>query len=177
MKSSRRVAPRTSARTACAQRAKPAQSLSSSGCVSVATARSAGVATAVKHHCPRTDIFTVEPKDFDDTARSIASQSRQSNTAGGNSFCDALLAPEPGQLTFQVNQRLCSSGLAVSDDEVAAAMAAAFGQLKLVVEPGGAVALAAALAGKLDLSNGNTVIVLSGGNVDPALFAEVLAGN
>ncbi len=134
----------------------------------------AGVATAVKHHCPGAEIYTAEPEGFDDTARSIASQSRQGNAPGGNSFCDALLAPEPGELTFQVNQQLCSGGLAVSDDEVAVAMAAAFAQLKLAVEPGGAVALAAALAGKLDLSEGNTVIVLSGGNVDPAQFAKVL---
>jgi threonine dehydratase len=131
----------------------------------------------VKHHCPDAEIYTVEPVGFDDTARSLASRSRQSNTAGVDSFCDALLAPEPGQLTFQVNQQLCSGGLAVSDDEVAVAMKAAFGQLKLVVEPGGAVALAAALSGKLDLGTGNTVIVLSGGNVDPALFAEILQGS
>ncbi|HJM91747.1 MAG: threonine/serine dehydratase [Alphaproteobacteria bacterium] len=134
----------------------------------------AGVATAVKHHCPEAEIHTVEPMGFDDTARSLASQSRQSNPAGVNSFCDALLAPEPGQITFQVNQWLCSSGLVVSDEDVAVAMATAFGQLKLAVEPGGATALAAALAGKLDLSKGNTVIVLSGGNVDPAQFAGIL---
>ncbi len=134
----------------------------------------AGVATAVKHHCPGSAVHTVEPLGFDDTARSIASQSRQGNETGGGSFCDALLAPEPGELTFQVNRRLCSGGLTVSDDEVAVAMAAAFTHLKLVVEPGGAVALAAALAGKLDLSGGITVIVLSGGNVDPSMFAEIL---
>ena len=134
----------------------------------------AGVATAVKHHCPGSALHTVEPLGFDDTARSIASQSRQGNETGGGSFCDALLAPEPGELTFQVNRRLCSGGLTVSDDEVAVAMAAAFTHLKLVVEPGGAVALAAALAGKLDLSGGVTVIVLSGGNVDPSMFAEIL---
>ncbi|MDP6875956.1 MAG: threonine/serine dehydratase [Alphaproteobacteria bacterium] len=134
----------------------------------------AGVATAVKHHCPDCAVHTVEPMGFDDTARSIAGQSRQGNEAGGNSFCDALLAPEPGELTFEVNRCLCSGGLVVSDDEVAAAMAAAFAHLKLVVEPGGAVALAAALTGKEDLSEGITVVVLSGGNVDPALFADVL---
>ena len=134
----------------------------------------AGVATAVKHHQPDAEVFTVEPLGFDDTARSFASGSRQHADPDANSFCDALLAPEPGQLTYQVNQRLCSGGLALSDGEVAVAMAAAFSHLKLVVEPGGAVALAAALAGKLDLGTGITVIVLSGGNVDPALFTEVL---
>lgn len=134
----------------------------------------AGVATAVKHLRPEAAVYTVEPMGFDDTARSLAGGQRQGNKPGGHSFCDALLAPEPGQLTFQVNSSLCSGGLAVSDAEVADAMAAAFSHLKLVVEPGGAVALAAALAGKLDLGQGITVIVLSGGNVDAALFAEVL---
>ncbi|MBT5193065.1 MAG: pyridoxal-5'-phosphate-dependent protein, partial [Rhodospirillaceae bacterium] len=92
---------------------------------------------------------------------------------GSDSFCDALLAPEPGQLTFRVNRSLCADGLAVTDAEVAVAMAAAFAHLKVVAEPGGAVALAAALAGKVDLG-GVTVIVLSGGNVDPAQFAGIL---
>ncbi len=134
----------------------------------------AGVATAIKHHRPEAEIYTVEPMGFDDTARSLASSSRQGVDPAANSFCDALLAPEPGPLTYQVNAKLCSGGLAVSDADVAIAMAAAFSHLKLVVEPGGAVALAAVLARKLDLENSITVIVLSGGNVDPALFAEVL---
>jgi threonine dehydratase len=137
----------------------------------------AGVATAVKHHCPDTAVYTVEPMGFDDTARSMASNARQKADPNANSFCDALLAPEPGQLTYQVNARLCSGGLAVSDEEVAVAMGAAFGHLKLAVEPGGAVALAAALSGKLDLGTGITAIVLSGGNVDPALFAKVISEN
>jgi threonine dehydratase len=134
----------------------------------------AGVATAVKHHAPDAAIYTVEPVGFDDTALSLARGNRQTTEPGATSFCDALLAPEPGALTYQVNARLCSGGLTVSDDEVALAMAAAFGHLKLTLEPGGAVALAAALAGKLDLQQGITVIVLSGGNVDPALFAEII---
>ncbi len=133
----------------------------------------AGVSTAVAHHYPDTDIHPVEPAGFDDTARSLASGSRQQAVPGAASFCDALLAPEPGELTFQVNSRLCAQGLAVSDDEVAVAMAAAFSELKLAVEPGGAVGLAAALAGKVAL-DGITVIVLSGGNVDPVAFAKIL---
>jgi threonine dehydratase len=137
----------------------------------------AGVATAVKHHRPTTAVYTVEPQGFDDTARSLAAGQRQKAAPNAESFCDALLAPEPGLLTYQVNSKLCSGGLAVSDREVAAAMAAAFSHLKLVLEPGGAVALAAALAGRLDLGTGITVIVLSGGNVDTALFADILRGN
>ena len=133
----------------------------------------AGVSTAIKHHYPNAPVHTVEPMGFDDTARSLSSGIRQGNEPAATSFCDALLAPEPGQLTFQVNQQLCSQGLAVSDDEVAAAMAAAFTHLKIVVESGGAVALAAALSGKVAL-DGITVVVLSGGNVDPTVFAKVL---
>jgi threonine dehydratase len=82
----------------------------------------------------------------------------------------------PGELTFAINRRLLAGGLAVSDDEVAEAMRQAFRHLKLVVEPGGAVALAAALAGKLDCRGRTVGIVLSGGNVDPELFASVLGG-
>ncbi|MFP6746211.1 MAG: threonine/serine dehydratase [Alphaproteobacteria bacterium] len=133
----------------------------------------AGVATAIKHHHPESVVHTVEPMGFDDTARSLAKGQRQVNDTDSTSFCDALLAPEPGQLTFQVNQSLCGKGLAVSDGEVAAAMAAAFEHLKIVLEPGGAVGLAAALAGHVAL-DGITAIVLSGGNVDPALFATML---
>jgi threonine dehydratase len=133
----------------------------------------AGVSTAVSHHHSHTAIHTVEPEGFDDTARSLSSGNRQRSTEGAKSFCDALLAPEPGELTFQVNSRLCAKGLTVSDDNVAVAMAAAFIHLKLAVEPGGAVALAAALAGKVAL-DGITVVVLSGGNVDPAEFAKIL---
>jgi threonine dehydratase len=133
----------------------------------------AGVSTALTHHHPDVDIHTVEPAGFDDTARSLASGSRQQAAPGAASFCDALLAPQPGELTFQVNSRLCGQGLAVSDDKVAVAMAAAFNHLKLAVEPGGAVGLAAALSGKVTL-DGVTVIVLSGGNVDPAEFTKVL---
>jgi threonine dehydratase len=131
----------------------------------------AGVATAVKHHQPDAQVYTVEPEGYDDTARSISTGVRQQADMTTSSFCDALLAPEPGRLTYQVNSQLCTGGLAVSDTEVTGAMAAAFGHLKLVLEPGGAVALAAALSGKLDLATGVSVIVLSGGNVDPALFA------
>jgi len=117
----------------------------------------------------------VEPEGFDDTARSLASGARQAARPDARSICDALLAPEPGQLTFEVNRRLCTGGLVVSDADVAAAMAVAFRDLKLVVEPGGAVALAAALSGKLDLAGRCAAIVLSGGNVDPDMYAGAIA--
>jgi threonine dehydratase len=86
------------------------------------------------------------------------------------------MAPMPGELTFAINGRLLAGGLGVSDAEVAAAMRFAFEEMKLVVEPGGAVALAALLASKFDAKGKTVAIVLSGGNVDPALFAKVIAG-
>ena len=95
---------------------------------------------------------------------------------GATSICDALLMPTPGELTFAINRRLLAGGLTVSDDEVRSAMAFAFRHLKLVVEPGGAVALAAVLSGKLALERRTAAVVLSGGNVDPALFAAAITG-
>jgi len=134
----------------------------------------AGSALALAHCFPGISVHSVEPEGFDDTARSLRAGARCTNPPGGESFCDALLAPTPGELTFALNRRLLAGGLAVSDAEVAEAMRAAFETLKIVVEPGGAVALAAALAGRIDCRERVTVVVLSGGNVDPALFAAVL---
>ncbi len=136
-----------------------------------------GTALGLAERSPGTAVYSVEPTGFDDTARSLASGRRETVDPEARSFCDALLAKTPGALTFQLNIRLLKGGLAVSDAEVAAAMAFAFRWLKLVVEPGGAVALAAALHGKIDLKGKTVAIVLSGGNVDPALFAKVLVEN
>ena len=101
---------------------------------------------------------------------------RQANAPGATSICDALLLPTPGELTFEINRRLLTGGLAVSDGEVRSAMAFAFRHLKLVLEPGGAVALAALLAGKPALAGRAAAIVLSGGNVEPAQFADAITG-
>jgi threonine dehydratase len=136
----------------------------------------AGCALALKEAFPGIAIYAVEPEGLDDTARSLEAGTRQVNAPGATSICDALLLPTPGELTFAVNRRLLSGGFAVSDDEVRSAMAFAFRHLKLVVEPGGAVALAAALAGRLALERRTVAIVLSGGNVDPALFAGAITG-
>ncbi len=137
----------------------------------------AGTATALAERVPGIAIYAVEPEAFDDTARSLAAGKRLANPplrADDASFCDALLAPTPGLLTFPINRRLLAGGLTVSDAEVARAMAAAFAELKIVVEPGGAVALAAALAGKLDCAGKTVAVVCSGGNVEPAAFAAAL---
>jgi threonine dehydratase len=134
----------------------------------------AGCATALSALVAAVRIYSVEPIGFDDTARSLAGHARVANQPGASTICDALMAGMPGELTFAVNDRLLAGGLAVSDAEVQAAMAYAFRTLKLVVEPGGAVALAALLAGKLDVAGRTVVIVCSGGNVDPATFCRAL---
>jgi threonine dehydratase len=135
-----------------------------------------GSALAVRALAPACRVFVAEPAAFDDTRRSLEAGARVSNAAGGRSFCDALLAPTPGRLTFALMQDLIAGGLAVSDDEVRAAMIAAFRHLRLVVEAGGAVALAAVLAGRLPCRGRTVAVVISGGNVDAALYREVLAG-
>jgi threonine dehydratase len=137
----------------------------------------AGCATAVKALSPQTRLMTVEPQDFDDMARSLASGHRQTNKPGRRSICDALMSPTPGILTFRINQRLTEAGLAVSDAEVQQAMAFAFRELKLVVEPGGAVPLAAVLSGKVEAAGQTIALVLSGGNVDAATYTAALAAN
>jgi threonine dehydratase len=135
-----------------------------------------GIALAIAARSPGTRVYAVEPTGFDDTARSLKAGERLSNEVGASSFCDALLAPMPGKLTFAVNSTHLAGGFAVTDAEVAAAMAIARDHFKLVVEPGGAVALAAVLAGKFP-SDGKTIaVVCSGGNVDPEVYAQALAG-
>jgi threonine dehydratase len=128
----------------------------------------AGCALALSDVSPRTKIFAAEPQDWDDTARSLRSGVRETNDLRGSPFCDALLTPTPGELTFSINKRLVSGGFAVSDAQVRAAMRFAAEHLKLIVEPGGAVALAVALAGHFANQNLTIAITLSGGNVDPA---------
>jgi len=135
----------------------------------------AGCALAMAERSPGTAVYAVEPAAFDDTRRSLEQGERVSNAVGARSFCDALLTPEPGAMTFALNRRLVAGGLAVSDAEVAEAMAFAFRTLKLVVEPGGAVALAAVLANRLEVRGKTTAVLLSGGNVDPQTYAEIIA--
>jgi threonine dehydratase len=134
----------------------------------------AGTALAVKHAFPDALIRAVEPEGFDDTGRSLAAGTRLANEAGRVSACDALLSPSPGELTFAINRRLVSGGVAVSDGAVFRAMARAYGVLKLVMEPGGAVALAAALSGAVDCRGKTVAVVASGGNVDPDVFASAI---
>jgi threonine dehydratase len=136
----------------------------------------AGVSTAVKALSPAIQVWGAEPAGFDETRRSLASGQRETIDEGARSICDALLTPIPGELTWPINSRNLSGIVAVTDAEVAEAMRYAFSVLKLVIEPGGCVALTAALTGKIDLKGASAAIVCSGGNVDPALYARVLAG-
>ena len=100
---------------------------------------------------------------------------REKNDALTGSICDALLAPMPGVLTFQINSKLLSGALSVSDDEVRDAIRFAFNELKLVLEPGGAVALAALLSGHIAVKHRTIAVILSGGNIDGDQFADILA--
>ena len=136
----------------------------------------AGVALAFSEKSPKTKVHSVEPEGFDDYARSLRSGVREKNASAAGSICDALLTPQPGEMTFAMNKGRLAEGYAVSEAEVRRAVRFAFETLKLVVEPGGAVGLAAMLSKKLDGKKKNIAIILSGGNVDSDLFAEILAG-
>jgi threonine dehydratase len=137
----------------------------------------AGCALAASGATPHTGLVAVEPEGSDDTARSLAAGERLANAPGGSTLCDSLLVPMPGVMTFAINRTHLSGAVVVDDAMVLAAMAFAFNHLKLVVEPGGAVALAALLSGRFDAKGQVVGAVLSGGNVDPAVFTRALGGN
>ena len=130
-----------------------------------------GIALALEPH-PNLRVRPVEPEGFDDTARSLASGKIQRNAKTSGSLCDAIITPEPGKITFPILQRLCGPGLVVTETEALRAMALAFAHLRIVVEPGGAVALAAALF-RQDLHE-TVICTASGGNVDPEIFRKAL---
>lgn len=135
----------------------------------------AGCGLALSKASPRTRIFAVEPAGYDDHSRSLRARERVTNSpTTPPSICDALLVPTPGEITWEINKRLLADGFVVSDDEVLAAIRYAWRELKLVVEPGGSVALAAILHGRLDCRDQTVVIVLSGGNVDAELFGKAI---
>lgn len=133
----------------------------------------AGIALALEVRAPALRVRPAEPEGFDDTARSLAAGTRLRNAAAAGSVCDAIVTPMPGEITFPILQRLCGPGLAVSDEQALRAMALAFTHLRIVVEPGGAVALAAALFA--DGLPDTVICTATGGNVDPAVFAGALA--
>src|SRR5882672_322650 len=135
----------------------------------------AGVATAIKARFPLATLIVAEPEGYDDHGLSLRAGHREAHHAADRTICDALMAAIPGEMTFSINSRLLANGVTASDEEVGAAVAYAYRELKLVVEPGGAVGLAALLAGRIDARGKNVVIVLSGGNVDADLFAKLVA--
>lgn len=135
-----------------------------------------GCAVALAEARPGIVIYSAEPQGLDDMRRSLAADKRVSNDPAARSICDALLAPTPGEITFALARRLLSGGIAVSDDEVRDAMIVAFEEYKVVLEPGGAAALAAVLSCKLDIKGKTVAVVASGGNVDRAAFAAVIGG-
>ncbi len=126
----------------------------------------AGCAIVMHELLPDAERLAAEPVGFDDTARSLAAGERVSNAPGGHSICDSVLAPMPGALTFEVNRRLLTGAVAVTDAEVIDAMRTAFRELGLVAEPGGSVALASVLSGRYAARGKTVIVTLSGANVD-----------
>ena len=134
----------------------------------------AGTSIAVAEKFPNCKIFAAEPIGFDDMKRSLAANKILSNSAGNHSICDAIVTPAPGELPFDIAKRLVTGGFVVSDEEVCDAMRAAYHYFKLVVEPGGAVALASALKKGFEPLGNDVVVLLSGGNVDEKFYASIL---
>ncbi len=135
----------------------------------------AGSALALSEVSPQTKLYSVEPAACDDTARSLRSGKRESNSPDARTVCDSLMPNTPGAITFPINRERLSGGLTATDDQVLDAIAFAWRELKVVVEPGGVVALAALLYGGFDCRGKTVGIILSGGNVDPALYREALS--
>ncbi|WP_422047826.1 threonine ammonia-lyase [Shimia sp.] len=136
---------------------------------------SSGIALALEAEAPKMRVRTAEPEEFDDVARSLASGDIESNTRLSGSLCDAIITPSPGEITFPIMSRLCGPGLVVTEDDALHAMAIAFKRLKIIVEPGGAVALAAALFHGDQIEGDAVVAICTGGNVDADVFADALA--
>ena len=135
-----------------------------------------GIAIALTAKSPGVRVYAVEPEGHDDIVRSLASGQREVNAPGVRSICDALLTDRMGAIPFAIAQEKFAGAVAVSDDAVREAMRFAFRELRVVVEPGGAIALAAALTGAIDLKGARVAIVASGGNIDPARYAEIING-
>ena len=134
----------------------------------------AGIATVVSEKSPASEIIVVDPVGYDDTTRSLKERKILKNKIKTKSICDALLAQSPGNLTFSINKELVSGGIAVTDEDVIKAMSFSWKYLKLVVEPSGAVALAAILKHKKHFSKLTSVVILSGANVDPVFYSKVI---
>ncbi|MES0825876.1 threonine ammonia-lyase [Ruegeria sp. SCP11] len=133
-----------------------------------------GIALALEGHAPGLRARPCEPEGFDDVKRSLATGQIQNNNAAAGNICDAILTPQPGDITFPILKRLCGPGLSVTEEEAMQAMALAFLRLKIVLEPGGAVSLASALFRKDEIEGEAVIVVASGGNTDPEVFGKAL---
>ncbi|MEM7596075.1 MAG: threonine/serine dehydratase [Pseudomonadota bacterium] len=133
-----------------------------------------GVALALEAEAPDMHVRPVEPEGFDDVARSLKSGHIETNNQASGNICDAILTPSPGQITFPIIKRLCGPGIVISEDEALRAMALIFQRLKLVAEPGGAAAVAAALFHADEIEGDAVICTISGGNVDAPMFARAL---
>ena len=133
-----------------------------------------GITLAVKAARPQCEMWAVEPDGFDDLARSLESGRHERNARLSGSICDALLSPSPGRITFEVLRRGLAGAVTATDAQVRTAIRFAYHELKLVLEPGGAIALAALLAGRVPAAGRVVACILSGGNIDPALFAQIV---
>ncbi len=133
-----------------------------------------GCTLALREKFPSAHIITVEPEFYDDVAQSLVTGERHGIDGFAPTLCDALQTPMVGALTFAILQSAAATGLFVTEAEVKAAMRFAFEELKLVVEPGGSVALAALLAGKVDVRGKHVAVMLSGGNVDSETFKRCI---
>ena len=134
----------------------------------------AGLSIAASDQIPTVKIWSAEPEFYDDTLRSLTSGKIETADINQPSICDAIVTPKPGQLTFPINKQLLSGGAVVTDRDVLQAIATAFKHLKIVVEPGGAAALAAVLTGQYPQGSRTVVAVASGGNIDPQVFRQAL---
>ncbi len=134
----------------------------------------AGTSTYLKNNFPKISIYSVEPEDFNDTQLSLLENRIIENKKNVFSICDSLLAPNPGKITFPINKKILSGGLSVSDEEVKETIIQLAEKLKIVVEPGGAVAAAALFNAKLEFENKNIVILISGGNIDYSFFSNII---
>jgi threonine dehydratase len=136
----------------------------------------AGVSLVVKEVSPTTEIWGAEPSVYNDLAQSLAKGERVTIKPSTRTLCDALESPSTGEITWPILQRNLTGAVGLTDPEVAETLRYAFQTLKLVIEPGGSVGLAALLTGKVDAKGKTTGVIVSGGNVDPELFAKILKG-
>jgi threonine dehydratase len=134
-----------------------------------------GTALAFSREFPLVEIYSAEPEGFDDTLRSLAAGERLPIVGNPSTFCDSLMLPIPGEITFPINMELLKGGFAIKDIDTARAMAMAFQFLKIVLEPGGAIALAAVINGSFDCKNKTVCVICSGGNVDSHVFKKAIS--